>query len=157
MPRRKSFTSTLYSLARASNNLRAASHGPAAYGARVVRRKVYGKSMGATGKLLKNVQAEVATKALVADRLRGPQIAREYSGSGDCAGQLRTRCAGSSFIVAPWRARGADRSIASWVAMPSWLVWPRNLRHRRCTTAPSWRGRDRPTLPAHRPMASGVS
>jgi hypothetical protein len=53
MTRRRSFTSTLYRAARVSNNLRAASLGPAAYGARVVRRKVYGKSMGTTGKLLK--------------------------------------------------------------------------------------------------------
>lgn len=53
MPRRKSLTSQLYSLARASNNIRAASRGPGAYAKRVVRRKAYGKSMGATGKLLK--------------------------------------------------------------------------------------------------------
>jgi hypothetical protein len=53
MPRRRSLTSQLYRAARASNNLRAASRGPVAYGARVVRRKVYGKSMGATGKLLR--------------------------------------------------------------------------------------------------------
>jgi hypothetical protein len=51
MTRRRSLTSTLYSLARTSNNLAWA--GPAAYGARVVRSKVYSKSMGATGKLLK--------------------------------------------------------------------------------------------------------
>jgi len=36
-----------------ANNLRAASRGPVAYGTRVVRRKVYGKSVGATAKLLK--------------------------------------------------------------------------------------------------------
>ena len=53
MPRKRSLTSQLYRAARISNNLRAASRGPATYGARVVRRKVYGKSMGATGKLLK--------------------------------------------------------------------------------------------------------
>ena len=53
MPRRKFITSQLYRAARVSNNLRAVGRGPAAYGARVVRRKVYGKSMGATGKLLK--------------------------------------------------------------------------------------------------------
>jgi hypothetical protein len=53
MPRRKSLTSQLYRLARASNNVRAASRGPGAYAKRVVRRKTYGKSMGATGKLLK--------------------------------------------------------------------------------------------------------
>lgn len=53
MPRKKSLTSQLYGLARASNNLKAASRGPAAYGKRVVRRKVYSKSMGTTGKLLK--------------------------------------------------------------------------------------------------------
>jgi hypothetical protein len=53
MPRRSSLTSTLYKAARASNNMRALSRGPAAYAKRVVRRKAYGKSMGATGKLLK--------------------------------------------------------------------------------------------------------
>jgi hypothetical protein len=53
MPRRKSLTSQLYRLARASNNVRAASRGPGAYSKRVVRRKAYGKSMGATGKLLR--------------------------------------------------------------------------------------------------------
>jgi hypothetical protein len=53
MPRRRSLTSQLYRAARLSNNVRAASRGPAAYAARVARRKVYGKSMGTTGKLLK--------------------------------------------------------------------------------------------------------
>lgn len=53
MARRRSLTSELYRAARASNNIRAASRGPAAYGARIVRRKVYGKSMGAAGKLLR--------------------------------------------------------------------------------------------------------
>ncbi len=53
MPRRRSLTSQLYRAARISNNARAASRGPAAYGRRVVRRKVYAKSMGATGKLLR--------------------------------------------------------------------------------------------------------
>jgi hypothetical protein len=53
MPRRKSLTSQLYRAARLSNNLGAASKGPAAYGKRVVRRKVYGKEMGLTRKLLR--------------------------------------------------------------------------------------------------------
>lgn len=53
MARKQSFTSTLYKAARMSNNLRAASRGPGAYTKRVVRRKVYSKSMGATGKFLK--------------------------------------------------------------------------------------------------------
>jgi hypothetical protein len=53
MPRRRSLTSTLYRAARLSNNVRAASRGPAAFAQRQVRRKVYGKSMGATGKLLR--------------------------------------------------------------------------------------------------------
>ena len=53
MARRRSLTSQLYSLARTSNNLRAASRGPSAYAKRVVRRKVYGKSIGTTGKILK--------------------------------------------------------------------------------------------------------
>lgn len=53
MPRRRSLTSQLYRAARASNNVRAASRGPGAYAKRVVRRKAYGRSMGATGKLLR--------------------------------------------------------------------------------------------------------
>lgn len=53
MPRRRSLTSQLYRAARASNNLRAASKGPTAYGKRVVRRKVYGKQMGLTRSILK--------------------------------------------------------------------------------------------------------
>ncbi len=53
MARRKSVTSMPYRASRASNNLRAASRGPGAYGRRVVRRKVYRRSMGATGRLLR--------------------------------------------------------------------------------------------------------
>jgi hypothetical protein len=53
MARKKSLTSQLYALARTSNNLRAASRGPGAYAKRVVRRKVYGRSMGFTGGILK--------------------------------------------------------------------------------------------------------
>ena len=53
MPRQKSLTSQLYRLARTSNNVRAISRGPGAYAKRVARRKVYGRSMGTTGKLLK--------------------------------------------------------------------------------------------------------
>ncbi|HTW99591.1 MAG TPA: hypothetical protein VMD59_12470 [Acidimicrobiales bacterium] len=53
MARRRSLTSQLYRAARVSNNLRAASRGPSDYGRRVVRRKVYRKSMGATGRLLR--------------------------------------------------------------------------------------------------------
>jgi len=53
MPRKKSLTSQLYSLARTSNNLRALSRGPNAYAKRVVRRKVYSKSMGLTRRFLK--------------------------------------------------------------------------------------------------------
>jgi hypothetical protein len=49
----RSLTSTLYRAARLSNNLRAASHGPGACAKRVVRRRAYSKSMGATGRLLK--------------------------------------------------------------------------------------------------------
>jgi len=53
MTRKRNITSQLYNLARASNNVRAASRGPSAYAKRVVRRKVYSKQMGMTGKLLK--------------------------------------------------------------------------------------------------------
>ncbi len=53
MPRRRSLTRTLYRAARLSNNARAASRGPGAYAKRVVRRKTYSKSMGATGRFLR--------------------------------------------------------------------------------------------------------
>jgi steroid 5-alpha reductase family enzyme len=53
VPRKRSLTSTLYWAARLSNNVRAASRGPGAYARRVVRRKTYSKSMGATGRLLR--------------------------------------------------------------------------------------------------------
>lgn len=53
MARRRGFTSDLYRAARASNNLRAARGGPTAYAKRVMRRKVYRKTMGTTGSLLK--------------------------------------------------------------------------------------------------------
>ncbi len=53
MPRKRSLTSTLYRAARVSNNTRAISRGPGAYAKRVVRRKTYSKSMGATGRLLR--------------------------------------------------------------------------------------------------------
>jgi hypothetical protein len=52
MPRR-SLTSQLYRAARLSNNARAARRGPVEYEKRVVRRKVYGKTMGATRKFLR--------------------------------------------------------------------------------------------------------
>lgn len=53
MVQRRSITGQLYRAARISNNLRAASRGPAAYAKRRVRAKVYGKSMGATSRILK--------------------------------------------------------------------------------------------------------
>lgn len=53
MTRRRSITSTLYRAARVSNNLRAASQGPVAYGKRVVRRKTYRTSGRATRSILR--------------------------------------------------------------------------------------------------------
>ena len=53
MPRRRSLTSNLYRVARLNNNMRAASRGPGAYAKRVVRRKTYSKSTGATGRFLR--------------------------------------------------------------------------------------------------------
>jgi hypothetical protein len=53
MARKKSLTSQLYRAARTANNLRAASRGPGAYAKRYARRKVYGKTMGMTGKLIR--------------------------------------------------------------------------------------------------------
>jgi len=53
MPRRRSLTSSLYSLARTSNNVRAMTRGPSAYAKRRVRRKVYSKEFGLTRSILK--------------------------------------------------------------------------------------------------------
>ena len=50
-----SVTSQLYKAARMSNNLRAASRGPVAYGKRVARRKTYGQTMKFTNRFLKSV------------------------------------------------------------------------------------------------------
>jgi hypothetical protein len=55
MPRRKSLRSQLYRAARDLGNVEAASHGPGAYGKRVVRRKVYAKSNGFLGKALRSI------------------------------------------------------------------------------------------------------
>ncbi len=53
MPRRRRLTSSPYSLARASNNVRAMTRGPTAYATRRVRRKVYSKEFGLTRSILK--------------------------------------------------------------------------------------------------------
>jgi hypothetical protein len=53
MPERRSVFSQLSSLARASNNLRAAPRGPGAYAKRVARRRAYGTFMGATLSILR--------------------------------------------------------------------------------------------------------
>jgi len=55
MPRRKSLRSQLYRAARDLGNVEAAGQGPAAYSKRVVRRKVYAKTNGALGRLLRSV------------------------------------------------------------------------------------------------------
>jgi hypothetical protein len=49
----RSLTSTLYRAARFSNNVRAASRGPGAYAKRVMRRKTYSRTMGATRRFLR--------------------------------------------------------------------------------------------------------
>jgi hypothetical protein len=55
MARRKSLRSQLYRVARDLGNVEAAEKGPGSYGKRVVRRKVYAKSNGLTGKFLKGL------------------------------------------------------------------------------------------------------
>jgi hypothetical protein len=55
MARRKSFRSQLYRAARDVGNIEAAEKGPASYGKRVVRRKVYAKTNGLTGRFLKKL------------------------------------------------------------------------------------------------------
>jgi len=54
MARRRSLRSTLYREARGLGNLEA-EEGPASYGRRVVRRKVYRRTNGALGKLLRGI------------------------------------------------------------------------------------------------------
>jgi hypothetical protein len=53
MARSRSFRSQLYRAARGLGNVEAAEKGPTSYGRRVVRRKVYAKTNGALGKLLR--------------------------------------------------------------------------------------------------------
>jgi hypothetical protein len=53
--RRKSLRSQLYRAARDLGNIEAAEKGPASYGRRVVRRKVYSKTNGALGKFLRGI------------------------------------------------------------------------------------------------------
>ena len=55
MARRKSLRSQLYRAARDLGNIEAAEKGPASYGRRVVRRKVYAKTNGALGKFLRGM------------------------------------------------------------------------------------------------------
>jgi hypothetical protein len=53
MPRRKSLRSQLYRAARDLGNVQAAEKGPASYGQRVVRRKVYRTVNKPLGRMLK--------------------------------------------------------------------------------------------------------
>ena len=55
MARRKSLRSQLYRAARDMGNIEAASKGPTAYGKRLVRRKVYARTNGFVGKLLRGL------------------------------------------------------------------------------------------------------
>lgn len=55
MARRKSVRSQLYRAARDLGNVEAAAKGPTAYGKRVVRRKVYARTNGFVGKLLRGL------------------------------------------------------------------------------------------------------
>jgi hypothetical protein len=55
VPRRRSLTSQLYRVARASNNARAASRGPGAYAKRVARRKVYRSTNRVTSGILRRL------------------------------------------------------------------------------------------------------
>jgi hypothetical protein len=55
MAHRKSLRSQLYRAARDLGNIEAAEKGPGAYGKRVVRRKVYAKSNGITGRFLRGL------------------------------------------------------------------------------------------------------
>ena len=55
MVRRKSFRSQLYRAARDMGNIEAATKGPTAYGKRVVRRRVYARTNGYLGKVLRGL------------------------------------------------------------------------------------------------------
>jgi hypothetical protein len=51
----RSFVSSLYRTARIANDVRAASRGPLPLAKRLVRKRVYAKSAGLTGRLLRTV------------------------------------------------------------------------------------------------------
>jgi hypothetical protein len=55
MTRRKSVRTQLYRAARDLGNIEAAEKGPVSYGKRVARRKVYAKTNGAVGRLLRSL------------------------------------------------------------------------------------------------------
>ena len=55
MARRKSLRSQLYRAARDLGNIEAAEKGPASYGKRVVRRKVYRSTNSVTGKFMRKL------------------------------------------------------------------------------------------------------
>jgi hypothetical protein len=55
MARRKSLRSQLYRAARDLGNIEAAEKGPASYGKRVVRRKVYRSTNSVTGRFLRKL------------------------------------------------------------------------------------------------------
>jgi hypothetical protein len=55
MARRKSLRGQLYRAARDLGNIEAAEKGPASYGKRVVRRKVYRSTNGVTGRFLRKL------------------------------------------------------------------------------------------------------
>jgi hypothetical protein len=55
MARRKSFRSQLYRAARDMGNIEAAEKGPASYGKRVARRKVYRSTNRLTGRFLRKL------------------------------------------------------------------------------------------------------
>jgi hypothetical protein len=55
MARRKSFRSQLYRAARDLGNIEAAEKGPATYGKRVARRKVYRSTNKVTGRFLRKL------------------------------------------------------------------------------------------------------
>lgn len=55
MSRSPSLRSQLYKAARLMGTIQAATKGPAAYGKRVVRRKVYAKTNGALSRVLRNL------------------------------------------------------------------------------------------------------
>jgi hypothetical protein len=120
-----------------SNNVRAASRGPAAYGKRLVRRKTYGKSMGATGS--PRSCARRGSSASGADPRRCG-VRPDASGCPAPGRSTGLLCRRGSRLVTPafcWSFQTSSFSISrSWWPPPVIPAPPSSRRSPRCSR--SW-------------------